>query len=42
MKSRPQYYNDPVVKNGYFRGRETTEFVERVMSAYEYFKKMTK
>ncbi len=42
MKSRPQYYNDPVVKNGYFRGRETTEFVERVMTAYEYFKKMAK
>lgn len=38
MKSRPQYYNDPVVKNGYFRGRETTEFVERVMNVYSYFK----
>lgn len=38
MKSRPQYYNDPVVKNGYFRGRETTEFVERVMSVYDYFR----
>jgi len=38
MKSRPLYYNDPVVKNGYFRGRETTEFVERVMSVFEYFK----
>ncbi|MDE5976637.1 MAG: transglycosylase SLT domain-containing protein, partial [Muribaculaceae bacterium] len=41
MKSRPQYYNDPVVKNGYFRGRETTEFVERVMNAYNYYKKHT-
>lgn len=41
MKSRPQYYNDPVVKNGYFRGRETTEFVERVMSAYDYFREKT-
>ncbi len=38
MKSRPLYYNDPVVRNGYFRGRETTEFVERVMSVFEYFK----
>lgn len=37
MKSRPQYYNDPVVKNGYFRGRETTEFVDKVMSVYNYF-----
>lgn len=37
MKSRPQYYNNPVVKNGYFRGRETTEFVDKVMSVYNYF-----
>lgn len=41
MKSRPQFYNDPVVKNGYFRGRETVEFVERVMSVYKYFKEAT-
>ena len=38
MISRPLYYTDPVVRNGYFRGRETTEFVERVMSVFEYFK----
>ncbi len=38
MKSRPQYYNDPVVRNGYFRGRETVDFVERVMNVYEYYK----
>lgn len=41
LKSRPQYYNDPVVKNGYFRGRETVEFVDRVMSVYSYLKKET-
>ena len=41
MKSRPQFYNDPVVKNGYFRGRETTEFVEKVMSVYSYFTQQT-
>lgn len=41
MKSRPQFYNDPVVKNGYFRGRETVEFVEKVMSVYNYFKEAT-
>lgn len=40
MKSRPQYYNDPIVKNGYFRGRETVEFVDKVMSTYSNFKKM--
>ncbi|MBD5355483.1 MAG: transglycosylase SLT domain-containing protein [Bacteroides sp.] len=42
LKSRPQYYNDPVVKNGYFRGSETVEFVEKVMSVYNYFKNSTK
>lgn len=40
MKSRPQYYNDPIVKNGYFRGRETVEFVDKVISTYSFFKKM--
>lgn len=40
LKSRPQYYNDPVVKNGYFRGRETVEFVDRVMAAYSLFSGM--
>lgn len=39
MKSRPQYYNDPVVKNGYFRGKETTDFVDNVMATYSLFKK---
>lgn len=38
MKSRPQYYNDPVVKNGYFRARETVDFVDRVMNVYSYYK----
>lgn len=40
MKSRPQYYNDPVVKNGYFRGRETVDFVDRVMNVYSYYKEI--
>lgn len=38
MKSRPEYYNDPVVKHGYFRGRETVDFVEQVMSVYSFIK----
>lgn len=41
LKSRPQYYNDPVVRNGYFRGSETVEFVESVMAVYDYYKKAT-
>lgn len=31
MKSRPEYYNDPVVKHGFFRGRETVDFVDNVI-----------
>lgn len=36
MKSRPEYYNDPVVKHGYFRGRETVNFVDHVSGIYNY------
>ncbi len=39
MKSNPKYYNDPVVKNGYFRGRETVNFVETVMRTYNGYRK---
>ncbi len=28
--SRPEYYNDPVVKNGYMRGSETVDYVRRI------------
>lgn len=38
MKSNPKYYTDPVVKNGYFRGRETIDFVEKVMFTANHFK----
>ncbi|MDE6480593.1 MAG: transglycosylase SLT domain-containing protein [Muribaculaceae bacterium] len=41
MKSKPAYYRDPVVKNGYFRGKETINFVHKVQSAYSYFKDRT-
>lgn len=41
MKSKPAYYRDPVVKNGYFRGKETVNFVHKVQSAYNYFKDRT-
>ncbi len=34
MKANPEYYNDPVCKYGYFRGRQTIEYVNRVMSIY--------
>ena len=41
MKSKPAYYRDPVVKNGYFRAKETVGFVQKVQSAYAYFKERT-
>ncbi len=41
MKSKPAYYRDPVVKNGYFRGKETVNFVKKVQSAYNYIKDRT-
>lgn len=34
MKADERYYNDPVVKYGYFRGRQTTEYVREVMQFY--------
>ena len=41
LKSRPEYYNDRVVKHGYFRGRETVDFVDNVLGVYEIFKETT-
>ena len=34
MKSSPEYYNDPVCRYGYFRGRETFEYVNQVLAFY--------
>jgi len=33
-KSNPDYYTDPVCKAGYLRGRETVEYVRKVMDFY--------
>lgn len=35
LKSNPEYYNDPVVKHGYFRGRQTVTYVDEVMDFYD-------
>lgn len=35
MKANPEYYNDPVCKFGYFRGRQTTQYVIKVLDFYE-------
>lgn len=37
-KSQPKYYRDPVVKHGYARGVETTNYVVQVMDRYEHYK----
>ena len=34
MKSNPDIYNDPVCKYGYFRGRQTCDYVRRVYEFY--------
>ncbi len=34
LKANPKYYNDPVVKFGYSRGRETYGYVTKIMDFY--------
>jgi membrane-bound lytic murein transglycosylase F len=41
-KSRPQFYNDTVVKYGYCRGDEAYNFVIDVMDRFEHYKNMIK
>lgn len=35
MLANPQHYNDNVVKYGYLRGRETYDYVDRIMTLYD-------
>ena len=37
-KAEPVYYNDSVVKNGYFRGTESVNFVAEILDRYEHYK----
>ena len=37
-KSQPQYYNDSVVRNGYFKGKESVKFVGEVLDRFEHYK----
>jgi membrane-bound lytic murein transglycosylase F len=37
-KSDPRYYNDTVVKNGYFRGTESVNFVSEILDRFEHYK----
>jgi membrane-bound lytic murein transglycosylase F len=38
-KSEPEFYNDPVVKYGYFRGKETVKYVKNTLNTYEKYMK---
>ena len=37
-KSQPKYYRDPVVKHGYARGIETSNYVKEVIDRYEHYR----
>jgi membrane-bound lytic murein transglycosylase F len=37
-KSEPKYFRDIVVKNGYFRGVESVNFVSQVLERFEHYK----
>jgi len=38
LKSNEEYFNDPVCKNGYFRGVETYNFVKEILARGEVYK----
>lgn len=38
LKSKPEYYNDPVVKCGYLRGTEVVNYVRQVMQRWSRYK----
>jgi membrane-bound lytic murein transglycosylase F len=37
LKNLPEYYNDPVCKQGYFRGTETSNYVRSVTERWQYY-----
>jgi membrane-bound lytic murein transglycosylase F len=42
LKSNEEYFNDPVVRNGYFRGIETYNFVHDIMTRYKIYQRKIK
>jgi membrane-bound lytic murein transglycosylase F len=36
--SKPEYYNDPVVKNGYMRGSETVDYVRKIQERWNSYR----
>jgi membrane-bound lytic murein transglycosylase F len=41
-KSRPEYYNDSIVRQGYFRGTETIRYVQAVVERWHYYQEKVK
>jgi membrane-bound lytic murein transglycosylase F len=37
-KAEPLYYNDSVVKYGYFTGKESVAFVSQILERYEHYR----
>jgi membrane-bound lytic murein transglycosylase F len=37
-KSDPRFFNDTIVKNGYFRGKESVAFVNEVLERYDHYR----
>jgi membrane-bound lytic murein transglycosylase F len=37
-KSDPRYYNDPLVKSGFFKGTESVKFVTEILDRYEHYR----
>ena len=42
MKANPQYYNDPVCRSGFCRGRQTVTYVADVTAHYRRFQRVAK
>jgi membrane-bound lytic murein transglycosylase F len=42
LKSLPEYYNDPVCKQGYFRSTETINYVQHVIERWHYYEEKVK
>jgi membrane-bound lytic murein transglycosylase F len=40
--SKPEFYNDPVVKSGYFKAGTCLEFVEEILARYNHYKEIVK
>lgn len=38
-KSEPEFYNDPVVKYGYYRGKETVKYVQNTLNTFDKYAK---